>query len=68
MKCDAEILCVCLKHNRNVTPKKLMKSELLANIGCPIFNNFVRELNKYTSDKDRERKRIEFPSTTEGDR
>ena len=68
MICEAELFIKGFKESGVVTDKEVMQAELLANIGCPHFNNFVRTLNKYLIDEDRKRKQIEFPTTSEGDR
>ena len=67
MICEAEELIQRFKESKIISPKEVMKAELLATIGCPKFNGFVRILNKYLIDEERKRMAREFPTTSEGD-
>ena len=63
MRCEAEKALEWMQDTGEV-----IRAEMLASVGCPVFNTFVRVLNKHLIDLRREKQIIEFPTISEGDR
>ena len=57
-----------LKGKKPLSIEEVIRFEMFVKVGCPNFNNCVRELNKYLIDENQRKKAMDFPTTTEGDR